>query len=149
MHQLQRQPDIHSDGGPIRYRQQNDRVQCQSELNSYSRLQASLHELLVKPRTRKGQIYCWLSWVAILVFVAVVFWQALPRFVDHGRLAQYVCQACHDSSSSVTLYESYRCTVFADAYKTSFGACSCEAYNHLHRGNQKRLEAAMSSCVDL
>ena len=53
--------------------------------NSYSRLQSSLHQWLVKPRTRKGQLYCWISWAGIVVFAAVLFWQLLPKFVDHGE----------------------------------------------------------------
>ena len=87
MLQVQTHSEVSNVEGPVMYNRHRDNPQLQPALDRYARLQSSLHEVLIKPRTRKGQMYCWLSWVGIVAFVAIVFWQALPRIVDHGENA--------------------------------------------------------------
>lgn len=47
------------------------------------RLQHTMELYLVKPKTRKGQLFCWLFWLGFAASVGLLFWQVLPRFVDH------------------------------------------------------------------
>lgn len=49
-------------------------------------LQHTAEVYLVKPKTRKGQVFCWLFWLVFAATLGVLFWQVLPRFVDHGKL---------------------------------------------------------------
>ena len=48
-------------------------------------LQHTVQVYFVKPKTRKGQIFCWLFWLVFAATVGILFWQVLPRFVDHGK----------------------------------------------------------------
>ena len=48
-------------------------------------LQCALEDHFLKPKTRRGQILCWLFWLLAIAAGCVLFWQVLPRFVDHGE----------------------------------------------------------------
>ena len=51
-------------------------------------LQHTVEVYYVKPKTRKGQLLCWLLWLVLAAVVGILFWQVLPRLVDHGNSAQ-------------------------------------------------------------
>ncbi|KAA6423797.1 MAG: hypothetical protein FRX49_06368 [Trebouxia sp. A1-2] len=46
-------------------------------------LQCTLEDNFLKPKTRRGQILCCLFWLLAIAAGCVLFWQVLPRFVDH------------------------------------------------------------------
>lgn len=48
-------------------------------------LQCTLEDNFLKPKTRRGQILCCLFWLLAIAAGCVLFWQVLPRFVDHGE----------------------------------------------------------------
>lgn len=48
-------------------------------------LQHTVELYFLKPKTRKGQILCWSLWLMLAAVVGILFWQVLPRFVDHGN----------------------------------------------------------------
>ena len=47
-------------------------------------LQHTVEMYFVKPKTRKGKVFCWLFWLVFAATMGILFWQVLPRFVDHG-----------------------------------------------------------------
>ncbi|KAL0026478.1 hypothetical protein WJX77_001389 [Trebouxia sp. C0004] len=46
-------------------------------------LQCTVEDHFLKPKTRRGQILCWIFWLLAVAAGCVLFWQVLPRFVDH------------------------------------------------------------------
>lgn len=62
-------------------------------------LQHTVEVYFVRPKTRKGQLFCWLFWLVFAATVGILFWQVLPRFVDHGKHSLYhadpLLKSCH------------------------------------------------------
>lgn len=83
------------------------------------RLQHTMELYLVKPKTRKGQLFCWLFWLGFAASVGLLFWQVLPRFVDHGKLSHVML-----TFAVRTWCQHQRSLLFY----------SCEAYHQLYRG---------------
>lgn len=64
-------------------------------------LQTTAEDHFLRPKTRKGQILCWSCWVLAVAAGCVLFWQVLPRFVDHGEC----CATAIEHFSSLPLTE--------------------------------------------
>lgn len=67
-----------------------DDLQLSSVSPHLQQLQHTLEVYIFKPKTRKGQIICWAVWLVAIAAGCVMFWQVLPRFVDHGNHAETI-----------------------------------------------------------
>lgn len=61
----------------------SEQLQMRCEVPARHWLHSSLEDHLLKPKTRKGQVLCWSFWLIAVAVGCVLFWQVLPRFVDH------------------------------------------------------------------